>query len=92
MTLKEIAKTLGNWLEVHDYDDEFDEFDDLCCKIMSDEQTYFQWEVDNDTFDIIDAFSTVLNEWMCGKQIVDYHAEFLDGDRLFLFVEYKKED
>jgi hypothetical protein len=29
---------------------------------------------------------------MHGKQIVDYHAEFLDGDRLFLFVEYKKED
>ena len=92
MTLEEIAKTLRNWLEVHDYDEEFDEFDNLCCKIMSDEQTYFQWEVDNDTFDIAEAFNTVLGEWEMGKQLVDYHAEFLDGDHLFLFVEYKKED
>jgi len=92
MTLEEVAKTLRNWLEVHDYDDEFDAFDDLCCKIMSDEQTYFQWNVENDTFDIADAFSTVLNEWMSGRQIVNYHVEFLTGDQMFLFVEYKKED
>lgn len=92
MTLEEVAKTLSNWLEVHDYDEEFDEFDNLCSEIMSDEQTYFQWEVDNDTFDIAEAFDTVLGEWKMGKQLVDYHAEFLDGDHLFLFVEYKKED
>lgn len=93
MKLNEIAKRLEAWLEEHDYEEDFDSFDELCCKIMNDNQTYFQWEVDNDTFEIDQAFYSVMEclkeQEEAGKRIADYHIQYLDNDRLFLFVEYK---
>ena len=93
-TLKTVISKLSKFAETHDYDEDFDDFDELCDKIMSDNQTYFQWEVDGDCFDLADAFDTVLE---CikeaqdkGKVIKDYSYDYLFGDdRLFVFVEYK---
>ena len=89
MTLVEIATKLKDWLEVHDYDEEFDDFDELCNQIMSDKQTYFQWNVDSDTFDLADAFDTVLREWKHGREINVFYIDYLIDDKLFIFIEYK---
>jgi hypothetical protein len=94
MTLDDVLGKLHKFAETHDYDEDFDEFDSLCDNIMSDKQTYFQWEIDGDCFDISDAFDTVLDcikeAQKKGQVIKDYCPDFLfDDDRLFLFVEYK---
>jgi hypothetical protein len=93
MKLKEIAEQLDAWLEEHDYEEDFDDFDELCCRIMNDNQSYFQWEVDSDTFEIDEAFDTVMGclkeQEESGKRIADYRTQYLGDDRLFLFVEYK---
>lgn len=94
MKLSTILKKLNEFAETHDYDEDFDDFDELCNKIMSDNQTYFQWEVDSDCFDIDGAFDTVMSclrdAQKKGKIIKDYATDYIFGDdRLFLFVEYK---
>lgn len=93
-TLDKVVSKLSKFAETHDYDDDFDKFDELCDKIMSDNQTYFQWEVDGDCFDLADAFDTVLEcikeAQAKGKIIKDYNYDFIFGDdRLFVFVEYQ---
>ena len=93
MTLTQIAAQLSEWMEEHDYEEEFEDFDELCVKIMSDKQTYFQWEVDGDCFEIDTAFDTVIEclkeQQDSGKLIADYHVEYLEDGHLFVFVEYK---
>lgn len=94
MKLSTVLKKLNEFGTTHDYDEDFDDFDELCNKIMSDNQIYFQWEVDGDCFDIEDAFATVMDclrdEQKKGKIIKDYATDYIFGDdRLFLFVEYK---
>lgn len=92
-TLNTVISKLSKFAETHDYDEDFDDFDELCDKIMSDKQTYFQWDT-GDCFDLAEAFDTVLE---ClkkaqdeGKVIKDYGYDYLFGDdRLFVFVEYK---
>ena len=93
MTLDDVLGKLHKFAQTHSYDDDFDEFDSLCDQIMSDKQTYFQWDT-GDCFDIEEAFDTVLE---ClkkaqenGQVIKDYCPDFLfDDDRLFVFIEYK---
>ena len=94
MKLSTVLKKLNEFGATHDYDEDFDDFDELCNKIMSDNQVYFQWEVDSDCFSIEDAFDTVMDclrdEQKKGKIIKDYATDYIFGDdRLFLFVEYK---
>lgn len=93
MKLNEIADKLEAWMEEHDYEEEFDEFDALCDEIMSDNQTYFQWDVDNDTFEIDEAFDSVLRFILQlqedGKQMVSCCSRYIDTDHLFVFIEYK---
>lgn len=94
MNLPDIIEQLTTFAQTHDYDEDFDEFDLLCNKIMSDKQTYFQWQVDGDCFSIDDALDTVMgcisDAQQEGKQIKDYTTCYVfDDDRLFLFVEYK---
>lgn len=93
MTLKEIADKISEFLQTHDYDDDFDEFDELCNQIMTDKQTYFQWVTD-DCFDTAEALETIVDGIRRaeteGKMVKDYYAYYpSDDDRLFLFVEYK---
>lgn len=93
MTLEQVLNKLSDFAKTHDYDADFDEFDSLCNEVMSDNQTYFQWSMD-DCFDTAEAFDTVME---CikksenkGKQIKESITTYLfDDDRLFLFVEYK---
>lgn len=90
MTLKEIFKKLQEWLETHDYEEDYEEFDELCNRIMKNNQTYFQWSVDSDTFRLTSAFASVM-ECLAdeGKLIKDYYINYLEDDRLFLMIEYK---
>lgn len=88
MSLKDIFEQLQEWCAEHDYDEDFDEFDELCCNIMSVNQTYFQWDVDGDCFELDTAFDTVMNEWKSGKKIKDFYIDYLVDDKLMILVEY----
>ena len=95
MKLNTVIDKLYDFGNTHDYEEDFDEFDALCDKLMSDNQTYFQWEVDGDCFSIEDAFDTVMSSLRDaqkeGKVIKDYSIDSIFGDdRVFLFVEYEQ--
>lgn len=94
MKLEEAADKIMDFLDSHDYYRDFEEFDKLCCEVMSDEQSYFHWDVDGDTFSLRHAFELVLDQTKednaKGKLIVDYCVSYARGGHLFIFVEYNK--
>lgn len=64
------------------------EFDKLQNAIFSDNQTYFQWEVDNDTFRIDQAFASVLDYIRDqDKRLGDFVIDYDDQDHLYIFIE-----
>lgn len=78
--------------EIYDNDEEsdevWDEFDKLQDEIFSDNQTYFQWEVDGDCFSMDDAFQSVLDYLKDkGKKLKDFIIEYDSQDHLYIFVE-----
>ena len=96
-TLKEIWKQMDEFLtnnpDVYNNDEGqtnevWDEFDKLQDKIFSDNQTYFQWEVDNDTFSIDSAFDSVLDYIKDkGKKLKDFTMGYDSEDHLYIFIE-----
>lgn len=69
-------------------DEVWDEFNKLQDEIFSDNQTYFQWEVDNDTFEIDSAFDTVLDYIKDkGKKLKDFIMGYDSEDHFYIFVE-----
>lgn len=91
MKLSTVINKLYDFGKMHDYEKDFDEFDTLCDKLMSDNQTYFQWKVNGDCFSIEDAVIGCIHDAQKkGKVIKDYSIADIFGDnRVFLFVEYK---
>lgn len=97
MNLKQIKEKIFQFIEenpeVYDNDEGqtnevWDEFDKLQDKIFSDNQTYFQWEVDNDTFSIDSAFDSVLDYIKDkGKKLKDFTMGYDDQDHLYIFIE-----
>lgn len=79
--------------EVYDNDEGqseevWDEFDKLQNKIFSDNQTYFQWEVDNDTFRVDSAFDSVLDYLKDNhKKLKDFIMGYDSEDHFYIFIE-----
>ena len=66
------------------------EFDKLQNAIFNDNQTYFQWEVNNDTFRIDQAFAWVLDYIRDqDKRLEDFVIDYDDQDHLYIFIELK---
>ena len=66
------------------------EFDKLQNAIFNDNQTYFQWEVNNDTFRIDQAFASVLDYIRDqDKRLEDFVIDYDDQDHLYIFIELK---
>lgn len=88
-----IFKFIEECPEVYDNDEGqsnkvWDEFDELQDKIFSDNQTYFQWEVDNDTFRIDQAFASVLDYLKDNNKILkDFTVGYDSEDHLYIFIE-----
>lgn len=97
MKLKQIKEKIFNFIEenpeVYDNDEGqteevWDEFNKLQDKIFNDNQTYFQWEVDNDTFEIDSAFDSVLDYLKDkGKKLKDFIMGYDSEDHFYIFVE-----
>lgn len=97
MNLNQIKEKIFQFIEKHPdvYDNDegqteevWDEFDKLQDSIFSDNQTYFQWEVDNDTFSIDSAFDSVLDYIKDqGKRLKDFTMGYDDQDHLYIFIE-----
>lgn len=97
MKLKQIKEKIFNFIEenpeVYDNDEGqteevWDEFNKLQDKIFSDNQTYFQWEVDNDTFEIDSAFDSVLDYLKDkGKKLKDFVMGYDSEDHFYIFIE-----
>lgn len=97
MNLKQIKEKIFNFIEknpeVYDNDEGqteevWDEFDKLQNKIFNDNQTYFQWEVDNDTFEVDSAFDTVLDYLKDkGKKLKDFTMGYDSEDHFYIFIE-----
>lgn len=97
MKLKQIKEKIFNFIEenpeVYDNDkgqteEVWDEFNKLQDKIFSDNQTYFQWEVDNDTFEIDSAFDSVLDYLKDkGKKLKDFVMGYDSEDHFYIFIE-----
>jgi len=97
MNLKQIKEKIFNFIEenpeVYDNDEGqseevWAEFDKLQNKIFSDNQTYFQWEVDNDTFEIDSAFDSVLDYLKDkGKKLKDFIMGYDSEDHFYIFIE-----
>lgn len=88
-----IFKFIEECPEVYDNDEGqsnkvWDEFDELQDKIFSDNQTYFQWEVDNDTFRIDRAFASVLDYLKDNNKVLkDFTVGYDSEDHLYIFIE-----
>ena len=97
MKLKQIKEKIFQFIEenpeVYDNDEGqteevWDEFNKLQDKIFSDNQTYFQWEVDNDTFEIDSAFDSVLDYLKDkGKKLKDFVMGYDSEDHFYIFIE-----
>ena len=101
MKLNEIYEQMESFLdkhpEVYEINDEgqdievMEEFDKLQDKIFNDNQTYFTWDVDNDTFRIDRAFGTVLDYLKDkNKKVKDhfYGYTYVTGEaKLILLIE-----
>jgi len=97
MKLKQIKEKIFNFIEenpeVYDNDEGqteevWDEFNKLQDKIFNDNQTYFQWEVDNDTFEIDSAFDSVLDYLKDkGKKLKDFVMGYDSEDHFYIFIE-----
>lgn len=97
MNLKQIKEKIFNFIEenpeVYDNDEGqteevWDEFNKLQDKIFSDNQTYFQWEVDNDTFEIDSAFDSVLDYLKDNhKKLKDFTMGYDSEDHFYIFIE-----
>lgn len=97
MKLKQIKEKIFNFIEenpeVYDNDEGqteevWDEFNKLQDEIFNDNQTYFQWEIDNDTFEIDSAFDTVLDYIKDkGKKLKDFVMGYDSEDHFYIFVE-----
>ena len=88
-----VFKYIEECPEVYDNDEGqseevWDEFNKLQDKIFSDNQTYFQWEVDNDTFEIDSAFDSVLDYLKDkGKKLKDFVMGYDSEDHFYIFIE-----
>lgn len=97
MNLKQIKEKIFNFIEenpeVYDNDEGqteevWDEFNKLQDKIFNDNQTYFQWEVDNDTFEIDSAFDSVLDYLKDNhKKLKDFTMGYDSEDHFYIFIE-----
>ena len=97
MNLKQIKEKIFNFIEenpeVYDNDEGqteevWDEFNKLQDKIFSDNQTYFQWEVDNDTFEVDSAFDSVLDYLKDNhKKLKDFTMGYDSEDHFYIFIE-----
>lgn len=90
-----IFKFIEDNPEVYDNDEGqsetvWTEFDKLQDSIFSDNQTYFQWDVNNDTFRIDQAFASVLDYVRDqDKRLEDFVIDYDDQDHLYIFIELK---
>ena len=101
MTLVDIKNKVFEFIEQHpevydndegQYEEVWKEFDKLQNEVFNDNQTYYQWEVDSDCFDIADAFETVLSCIKKDKKIlVDFVIDYDSEDHLYIFTETKGE-
>lgn len=88
-----IFKFIEEYPEVYDNDEGqtsevWDEFNKLQDKIFSDNQVYFQWEVDNDTFEVDSAFDSVLDYLKDDhKRLKDFTMGYDSEDHLYIFIE-----
>ena len=98
MTLKEIFDKMQEYVEAHpevllydgseEYEKAREGYDELQDSIFASNQTYFMWEVDNDTFEIDTAFQTVLHHLQENNEIVkNSYADYLQDDWLIVLVE-----
>lgn len=88
-----IFKFIEECPEVYDNDEGqsgevWAEFDKLQNTIFSDNQTYFQWDVNNDTFRIDRAFASVLDYIRDqDKRLGDFVIDYDNQDHLYIFIE-----
>ena len=98
MTLKEIFEEMKRFVDnneeimyVNDEGEDIEvvqEFDELQNKIFADNQTYFSWFVDSDTFRIDRAFDSVLEYVKENNlKLKDYYIDYLYDDRLLVLIE-----
>lgn len=99
MTLQEIYDKLVEFVDQNGdvfgcYDEENEEayqaFDDLQDEIFNENQTYFTWDVENDTFRISKAFYSVLQYLHeQNKTVSDFFIDYIGDDKLIVLVETK---
>lgn len=98
MTLKEIFNKMQEYVEANpivlrcddskEYEKASEGYDELQDSIFADNQTYFMWEVDNDTFEIDTAFKTVLYHLQGNNKLIkNSYVDYLQDDLLIVLIE-----